>query len=132
MKKWFILGSVTAAAMLAVSVYAFQGKASSRNQAPEGSTEFQAAGCSGCVTTSGCGSVSGACGRTSSSREDVQSRLRKIEAYFVDYYTDKQGLEDITVEVKNFGCHEEATIRQAGQVIARFSITGESISPLEG
>jgi hypothetical protein len=132
MKKWFIIGAAAAAVMLAVSVYALQGKVTTRDPASLDSANLQKADCSGCVTSSGCDSTSGGCGRTASSPEQVQSRLEKIEAYMFEYYTKGQGLADITVEVESFGCHEEATVKQAGQIIGRFSINGGTISPIEG
>jgi hypothetical protein len=132
MKKWIIIGSAAVAVLLAVSVYALQGVVTASDQTPLKSGEFRTTDCTGCVTSSGCGQASGGCGRTAASPEQNSTRLERIEAYLVDYYTNGQGLNDITVEVESFGCHEEATVKQAGKIIARFSISGRSISPIEG
>jgi len=132
MKKWFIIGSLTAGVVLAVSVYAYQGGISIRNDSARSWAKERGTGCPGCVSPSGCGLIPGGCGTAASSPEQVQARLEMIRTYFVDYYTGKKGLAGITVEVESFGCHEEATIKQNGETIARFSISGKNISPLDG
>jgi hypothetical protein len=130
MKKWIVVGSAVAVLLIGVSVYALQSGDAIPVQVQE-ATSSRRADCSGCVTSSGCGSAAGGCG-ASVSPERNQLRLEQIKAYLVSYYTKERGLTDVTVEVESFGCHEEATVKQGGKVVERLSINGGSITKIEG
>ena len=132
MKRWLIIGVAVAAVMLAVSVYALQGKIESSDSVSGVIPVSDTAGCSGCTSLSGCVSASRGCGSSASSPEQVQSRLEQVEAHLVRYYTERLHLTDVTVEVKSFGCHEEATVKQAGRVVEKLAISGKTISRIEG
>ena len=140
MKKYIIIGSVAALVLVAVSVFALQGKntqtATAQEVAPlAASTSSSGCGASGSgcgsIDSAGCGSASGGCGAQAANPAEAGDRLDQITAYLVDYYTNKRGLSDVEVAVESFGCHEEATVTQAGQLVEKLSINGTRISKIE-
>jgi hypothetical protein len=138
MRKYIIIGSVAVFILVAVSVFALQGKttqtAASNEVAPlAASTSSSGCGASGsgCGSSAGCGGPSGGCGGEALNPTEAKVRTDQITDYLVDYYTNKRGLSDVAVKVESFGCHEEATVTQAGQVVEKLSINGSRITKLE-
>lgn len=141
MKKYIVIGSVAVLVLVAVSVFALQGKINQPVVAEEVAPLAAATSSSGCgAGDSGCGvsasagcggGASGGCG-VSGSPEETKIRLDQITAYLTDFYTKKLGDTGITVSVEDFGCHQEATVTQAGQVVERLSISGSNITRIEG
>lgn len=86
---------------------------------------------SGCGS-SGCGSSAasgGCCGSGAPVSADAAAkRLKSIEEYIQQAYAKQLGDPGITVEVKDFGCHQEASVLQKGKVIKRLSINGNRIT----
>ena len=86
----------------------------------------------GCGSSSaGCGGASGGCGVTDTDPTASKERLDGIKLYLAKYYTEKLGLSDVSIEIESFGCHEEATVKQGGQVVDRLSISGNNITKIE-
>ncbi|UCG38300.1 MAG: hypothetical protein JSV00_08915 [bacterium] len=145
MRKWVVIGIAAGALLMAVTVFALQVKNSTPVPAAA-SPQAQDASYSGCGAGAGCGaqsadgaasggcgaSASGGCGSAASSPEAARERLEKIQAYLTDYYTKKLGGSDIKVQVQDYGCHQEATVLKGAQVVDRLSISGNSITRIEG
>lgn len=136
MKKYIIIGSVAVLILVAVSVFALQGKNTQAVATNEVAPQVAAAssGCgSGCgsLESAGCGSASGGCGSEAVDPAGATQRIDQITAYLVDYYAKKRGLSDVTVEIESFGCHEEAIVKQAGQMVEKLSINGTRITKIE-
>ena len=98
---------------------------------PAGEIAQEASAASGVSTrgSSGCGSASGrnCCGPAST--QSTAERIEGIRSYLTAYYLKEVGGE-IEVEVRDLGCHQEAEVRQAGRVIKKLSISGNSISEI--
>jgi hypothetical protein len=143
MKKYIILGSIAAFILVAVSVFALQGKVGQDTVAQAGVAQEvapQAAGTSsgcgnaagGCGSSSaGCGGAAGGCGVTDTDPTASKERLDGIKLYLAKYYAEKLGMSDVSIEIESFGCHEEATVKQGGQVVDRLSISGNQITKIE-
>ena len=149
MKKYVILGSIAAFILVAVSVFALQGKGSPEtatngtvtqaavsNEVAPKQGDGVSSGCGnaagGCGSSSaGCGGASGGCGVTDADPTANKERLDGIKLYLAKYYTEKLGLSDVSIEIESFGCHEEATVKQDGQVVDRLSISGNNITKIE-
>ena len=144
MKKYIILGSIAAFILVAVSVFALQGKggqetvtqAAVSNEVAPKQGDGVSSGCGnaagGCGSSSaGCGGASGGCGVTDTDPTASKERLDGIKLYLAKYYTEKLGLSDVSIEIESFGCHEEATVKQDGQVVDRLSISGNNITKIE-
>jgi len=141
MKKYIIIGSVAVFVLVAVSVFALQGRNGQTAVAQEvaplaaatSSSGCGGAGGSGCGSgaSAGCGGASGGCGGETLNPTEAKVRTDQITAYLVDYYTNKRGLSEVAVTVESFGCHEEATVTQAGQVVERLNISGSNITKIE-
>lgn len=138
MKKYVIIGSVAAFALISVSVFALQGKAVSSQvpqevQARTAAGSYSGCGASGadCGSTSGCGGASGGCGGEAVNPTQAKARNDQITAYLQDYYQKKLGYDSVQVEIEDFGCHQEATVSQDGRVVDRLSISGGRITKIE-
>ena len=144
MKKVFVFGGLIAALVLAGSAFALlaggEGKsgpaASSSSMAvlvPENVEEgtevaavteaprkcgSQASRCGSSASGAGC------CGG-SSAGADIELLKTQLQAYY-----SKSIDGEITVEVKDLGCHQEAEIRQDNRVIKRISVSGREITEL--
>ena len=82
----------------------------------------------GCGSKASCGSSSsagGCCGGGSSAATDIEQLRTQLQAYYA-----KSIDGEITVEVKDLGCHQEAEIKQNNRVIKRISISGREITEL--
>jgi len=87
----------------------------------------------GCGQGSTCSlSAAGSCcsGPTSTSVKKPQEMMQALEGYLYRLYVKKLKDPQIQVEVKDFGCHMEATIRKDGSIIKRLSISGREISEI--
>ncbi len=111
------------------SASASSDQAQQLKQGPQGPSS---GGCSsgGCASSagrsSGCGGAGGGCG-TSQGPVDVEAlKLQVSEAY--GKYSGQSGFN---VEIQDFGCHQEATIRRQGKVLERISISGNRMSLIE-
>jgi len=141
MRKYIIIGSVVAFVLVAVSVFALQGKntqsATAQEVAPlaasTSSSGCGGAGGSGCGSSAsaGCGGASGGCGGEALNPDEAKARTDQITAYLADYYTKKKGYENVQVKIDDFGCHQEATVSSDGKVVDRLSVSGNSITKLE-
>jgi hypothetical protein len=139
MKKFIIIGSVAVLVLIAVSVFALQGKetpvATAQEVAPLAATT-SSSGCgggSGCGSSSaGCGGAAGGCGGEALNPAEAKIRTDQVTAYLTDYYTKKMGYENVQVKLEDFGCHQEATVSSDGKVLDRLSVSGSSITKIEG
>ena len=136
MKKYIIIGSVAVLVLVAVSVFALQGKNAGNSPSveavsPAASASSDCATRCGAIDSADCGSATGGCGAEAASTSKDGQRIDQITAYLVDYYTNKRGLSNVTIEVESFGCHEEATVKQAGRIVEKLSINGNRITKLE-
>ena len=76
-------------------------------------------GCGGCGRATGPGQQ-GAQG-------DRSSGLKASEDLAYKYYSETYGEKDFTVEVQDFGCHQEAYIIKDGQPVKKLSISGGNV-----
>jgi hypothetical protein len=140
MKKWFALISITFLILAAATVLAVQNfnEVTVYNEVAPKSAAVSTDGYSGCGGASGCGAGgSTACGSAGSSGcgapvdpEVAKQRVKSIQGYLFAYFSETLNDQSITVEVEDFGCHQEASILQDGKVIKRLSISGNSISEI--
>ena len=140
MKKYIIIGSVAVFVLVAVSVFALQGKSGQAAVAEEvaplaaatSSSGCGASGSGGCGSSAsaGCGGASGGCGGEALNPDEAKARTDQITAYLQDYYTGK-GYESVQVKIDDFGCHQEATVSSDGKVVDRLSVSGNSITKIE-
>jgi hypothetical protein len=138
MKRYVIIGSVAVFVLVAVSVFALQGKSTQTATAQEvaplaASTSSSGCGASGsgCGSSAGCGGASGGCGGEALNPTEAKARTDQITVYLTDYYTNKMGYESIQVKIEDFGCHQEATVTQNGELVDKLSISGNRITKLE-
>ena len=141
MKKYIIIGSVAVFILVAVSVFALQGKSGQTAVAEEvvplaaatSSSGCGASGAGGCGSSAsaGCGGASGGCGGEALNPDEAKARTDQITAYLQDYYTGK-GFEKVQVKIDDFGCHQEATVSSGGKVVDRLSVSGNSITKIDG
>lgn len=139
MRKYIITGSVAVFILAAVSVFALQGRNDNTATAREVKPLPAAAagsGCgasgSGCGSYAGCGGASGGCSGETLNPTEAKARTDQITTYLTDYYTTKRGYNSVQVRIEDFGCHQEATVTQAGQLIEKLSISGNRITRIEG
>ena len=142
MKKYIIIGSVAVLVLVAVSVFALQGKsgqtAVAQEVAPLAATTSNsgcgAGGSGGCGSSAsaGCGGASGGCGGEAINPDEAKARTDQITAYLQDYYTGKLGYEKVQVKIDDFGSHQEATVSSDGQVVDRLSVSGNNITKIAG
>ena len=142
MRKYIIISTVAVFVLVAVSVFALQGKneqaAVAQEVAPLAATTSSsgcgAGGSGGCGSgvSAGCGGAAGGCGGEALSPDEAKARTDQITAYLQDYYTGKLGYENVQVKIDDFGCHQEATVTQAGQLVEKLSISGSNITKIEG
>ncbi len=133
MKKYIIIGSVAVLVLVAVSVFALQGKSGQAAVAEEVAPLVASTSSSGCGggASGGCGGgASGGCGGEALSPDEAKARTGQITAYLQDYYTGK-GYEKVQVKIDDFGCHQEATVSSDGKVVDRLSVSGNSITKIE-
>ena len=95
----------------------------------QGAPASQTAAYPGCGS-SGCGSSAAGSGCCGSGAAPSQAQMERIQAYLYDFYAKEMGDPSIKVEVQNLGCHQEATVTQAGKVIKRLSINGGRITDI--
>jgi hypothetical protein len=46
------------------------------------------------------------------------------------YYRDTYGGTDFAVEIKDFGCHQEAYVVKAGRIVKRLSVSGGRVTEI--
>jgi hypothetical protein len=143
MKKVFIFGGLIVALTVAGSAFALLGGGGEKVDpgvsaavlAPEsvvGGQEVAVATegsrkCGSQASRSRCGSSAsgGGCCGGSSAATDIELLRTQLQAYYA-----KTIDGEITVDVKDLGCHQEAEIRQNDRVIKRISISGREITEL--
>ena len=86
-----------------------------------GAVEVDATGTDGRQGCSCCG--------TSSTGRTAGQKVEQLQTYLVDYFSRSMG-NDITVEVRDLGCHHEADISKDGRIIKRLSISGNTITDI--
>jgi len=71
----------------------------------------------------------GGCGRAAGpGQQGTQSSgIKAAEELAYKYYSETYGEKDFTVEVQDFGCHQEAYIIKGGQPVRKLSISGGSV-----
>jgi cytochrome c553 len=131
MRKWLVIAGFLALALVATTVPAVKnainvepvtanpagvetGIPSEEVRAPEAAAQ---AGCSCCS-----GGAAGA--------SDAGDRINSLKGYIYEYYSKQLQDPDITVEVQDLGCHQEAQILKNGEVIKKLSINGGQISEI--
>lgn len=142
MRKYVIIGSVVVLVLGAVTVFALQGKSGQPSAVAREVAPLPASnGSSGCgaggtdcasVASGGCNTSSGGCGGEALNPDEAKRRNDQITAYLQDYYRTKLGYDAVQVTIDDYGCHQEATVTQAGQIIDKLSISGNRITKLEG
>ena len=141
MRKYIIIGTVAVFVLVAVSVFALQGKSGQTAVAQEVAQLAASTSSSGCGggsggcgsgASAGCGGAAGGCGGEALNPDEAKARTGQITAYLQDYYTGKLGYENVQVKIDDFGCHQEATVSSSGQVVDRLSVSGNSITKIEG
>ena len=141
MRKYIIISMVAAFVLVAVSVFALQGRSGQTSVAEEvaplaatTSNSGCGAGGSGCGSSAsaGCGGAAGGCGGEALNPDEAKARTDQITAYLQDYYTSKLGYKSVQVKIDDFGCHQEATVSSSGQVVDRLSVSGNTITKIEG
>lgn len=89
------------------------------NQAASGQ---QYGGCRG-AGSGGCGG----CGKQATAEGGQGSGLKAAEDLAARYYSETYGDKDFTVNVQDFGCHQEAYILKDGQPVKKLSISGGNV-----
>ena len=88
-------------------------------------------GSAGCSSgAGGCGGGNGGC-NGGGSGSDIQANPETINAIkqaVSDYYTQRFRDTDYSVEIQDFGCHQEAYVIKDGNKIMTFSVSGNSIT----
>ena len=143
MKKVFIFGSLVLVFAVAGSAFALLGGGGERVDPGVSAAVFEpesvAGGqevavatesprkCGSQASRSRCGSSGsgGGCCGGSSAATDIDLLRTQLQAYY-----SKSIDGEITVDVKDLGCHQEAEIRQDNRVIKRISISGREITEL--
>ncbi len=141
MKKVIIFGGFLVALTFAGSAFALFAGGESKGEvvSPTAvlSPESVEEGAETAVSSQGsrkCGSQSSRCGSSSSgggccggssAATDIEELRTQLQAYYAKSFDG-----EITVEVKDLGCHQEAEIRQDNRVIKRISISGREITEL--
>lgn len=75
--------------------------------------------------------------RSLETARDVQSdtnasnRVGVAQEVALDYWTSKYGDSDITISVKDFGCHLEATVLKGRNIVKRLSINPSDLNVYE-
>jgi hypothetical protein len=138
MRKYIIIGSVAVFVLAAVTVFALHGRSTqtaAANEVAPLAASASVSGCgasgSGCGSSAGCGSASGGCGGEALSPTEARIRTEQVTAYLTDYYVTKMGYEGVQITIEDFGCHQEATVTKAGQVVDRLSINGTRITKID-
>lgn len=75
----------------------------------------------------------GCCGRGAGAQQGADSDPALIEGIkkaASDYYSGKYNDKDFSVEVRDFGCHQEAYIIKSGEQIKRLSISNGNINEI--
>lgn len=125
MKKYLVLLAVMAGIAIAGTSLAVYRGSGEVETVPAPVTDLQAQPAA-TATGSGCG---GSCCGGSGGGAAAASKAAQIQAYLVDFYTKSLGPE-VTVEVRDFGCHHEADVMKDGQIIKRLSINGGTITDI--
>jgi hypothetical protein len=138
MRKYIIIGSVSIFILAAFSVFALQGRnpqTAAANEVAPLTASASVSGCglngSGCASSAGCGDTSGGCGTAGLNPAEAKARTEQIVTYLTDYYTAEMGYKSVQVTIEDFGCHQEATVTQDGQLVDRLSISGNRITKIE-
>ena len=126
MKKYLFLLAVAAGIAIGGTSLAVYGGSDEAEKAPAPATVLQASPAASASGRTGCGG--NCCGGTGGSSA-AAAKAAQIESYLVDFYTKSIGPQ-ITVEVRDFGCHHEADVMRNGQIIKRLSINGGSITDI--
>lgn len=150
MKKWLLVSALAAlcvTAGIAIGILV-QSPATASNAVavdppPDGSASATATGTteyrptrtagSGCGS-SGCGQTArrGCCGSgggRSAGAVDPAQRNEQLRASLTDTFTKSLG-PGVVVEIKDFGCHQEAEVTQNGKLIKRLSISGGAVNDI--
>lgn len=69
----------------------------------------------------------GNCTRQGATGDAQPTDMKGLEKAVSEYYQNKYDGKDFNVEIKDFGCHQEAYIIKDGQPVKRFSISGGAI-----
>ena len=83
----------------------------------------------GNVQRSANGPIQGGCSCCSGSQAQGGrlSPENSAEKMAFEYYASRYGDIDVTVEIRDFGCHVEAYIKKGNAVVRRLSISGNNI-----
>lgn len=140
MKKWSLFLGTVAVIAIAGLAFAFRFNTGDRSLPVSPQTETvavnnqgelnsKAAANPGCGS-SGCGSSAAGSSCCGSGAAPSQAQIERIQTYLYDFYAKELGDSSINVDVQNLGCHQEATVTQAGKVIKRLSINGREITEI--
>jgi hypothetical protein len=146
MKKVYVFSVLFAAVTLVGSAFAILGNGGNKSDAalssqavlvPEDveggvkvavdSGDYRRCGsqASRCGSSSSSGGCCGSSGTGATAGADVEQLRKRLQAHY------SKSLDgEITVDVKQFGCHQEAEIRQDNRVIKRLSISGGQITEI--
>ena len=138
MKKYIAIGSAAFFILVAVSVFALQGKnvpVQTAQEVQPKAADASSSGCgvngSGCASTAGCGGASGGCSGEAADPAEAKLLTERLTAYLTNYYTTKRGYDSVQVQIEDFGCHQEATVTADGQLVDKLSISGSRITRIE-
>lgn len=147
MRKWSVLFVCVTLVLAAATVFAVQNYSALTEKRSDVSSvkdeispqAYDAAaagsgcgGAGGCSVSgaSGCGSgASGGCGAPADPAV-ARQRVESIQSYLYAYFSKAFNDPAISVEVDDFGCHQEASVLKDGKIIKRLSISGNTISEI--
>lgn len=142
MRKWSPLVVIVFVLAAAATVLAFQNYKTTAvaaqqvavnevapQPAPEDGSYSGCGGSAGCGS-GGCGGTLSGCGGEPVDPAQNQQRIEDIKSYLYSYFSKELNDTQISVNVEDFGCHQEAYLLKDGQVIKRFSVSGNSISEI--
>lgn len=134
MKKWFVLIILAGVIVLATTVLAVRETitevpAKEAAGAPAGDAASYR-GCGG--RSSGCGSSGGisCCGGSQAGGKEAAARMESLRVSIYNIYAGKLNDPDITVTVKDFGCHQEAYVMKGDKVLKKLSISGGRVDEI--
>lgn len=77
------------------------------------------------------GQVAGS-GQTSGSDQAIDNKFSQLEKFAIDWYTKNYGDSNVTAEVRDFGCHQQITIKKDGRAIKELSYRNGQLEALPG
>jgi|GEM_PF-1941282 len=144
LKKWTLAIVIMAVSLIVATALAVNQKQNT-NPAPQNrqftpektiSSTGQGSSCCGGGQASACGTsrtanaVSCCGGKGTGAATKPIKMLEAVQSYLYRIYAGRLQDPQITVQVKDLGCHMEALIKKDGKIVKRLSISGNTITEI--